>query len=50
MGPGTQIVMKKPRARSPGDTLYTDETIHPNTMLFLKDLAANNNRQWLKSM
>lgn len=47
--PGTQMIMKKPRARSPGDTPYTDETIHPNTMLFLKDLAANNDRQWLKS-
>jgi hypothetical protein len=31
-----------------GDTPYTDETVHPNTMLFLKDLAANNDRQWLK--
>jgi hypothetical protein len=50
MGPGTQVVFKKPRARSPGDTPYTDETIHPNTMLFLEDLAANNDRQWLKSM
>ncbi|KIW09353.1 hypothetical protein, variant 1 [Verruconis gallopava] len=48
MGPGTQVVFKKPRARSPGDTPYTDETIHPNTMLFLKELAANNSRQWLK--
>ncbi|KAK1907296.1 hypothetical protein P3342_005621 [Pyrenophora teres f. teres] len=32
----------------PGDTPYLDHTIHPNTMLFLKDLAANNDRQWLK--
>jgi hypothetical protein len=50
LGPGTQVIIKKPRARSPGDTPYTDETIHPNTMLFLEDLAANNDRQWLKSM
>jgi hypothetical protein len=50
LGPGTQVVIKKPRARSPGDTPYTDETIHPNTMLFLEELAANNNRQWLKCM
>jgi hypothetical protein len=49
LGPGTQVVIKKPKARDPGDTLYSDETIHPNTMLFLEDLAANNNRQWLKS-
>jgi hypothetical protein len=45
---GTQLVIKKPKARSEGDTPYADETIHPNTMLFLKDLAANNDRQWLK--
>ncbi|ORY12291.1 hypothetical protein BCR34DRAFT_563868 [Clohesyomyces aquaticus] len=46
--PGTQIVIKKPKARDAGETPYTDDTIHPNTMLFLKDLAANNDRQWLK--
>jgi hypothetical protein len=46
--PGTQLIIKKPKARDAGDTPYTDETIHPNTMLFLKDLAANNDRQWLK--
>lgn len=50
MGPGIQVVIKKPRARSPGGTQYKDETIHPNSMLFLQDLAANNDRQWLKSM
>jgi len=49
LGPGTQVVIKKPKARDAGDTPYSDETIHPNTMLFLKDLAANNNRQWMKS-
>ena len=49
LGPGTQVVMKKPKARSAGKTPYTDDTIHPNTMLFLGDLAANNNRDWLKS-
>jgi hypothetical protein len=46
--PGTQLIMKKPKARDAGPTPYTDDTIHPNTMLFLKDLAANNERQWLK--
>ncbi|KAF2659388.1 hypothetical protein K491DRAFT_689258 [Lophiostoma macrostomum CBS 122681] len=45
---GTQLIIKKPKARSEGDTPYADETVHPNTMLFLKDLAANNDRQWLK--
>lgn len=48
LAPGTQIIIKKPKAREAGDTPYMDETIHPNTMLFLKDLAANNERQWLK--
>ena len=45
---GTQVIIKKPKAREAGDTPFTDETIHPNTMLFLGDLAANNDRQWLK--
>ena len=48
LAPGTQLIIKKPKAREAGDTPYADETIHPNTMLFLKDLAANNDRQWLK--
>ncbi|KAF2830105.1 hypothetical protein CC86DRAFT_367973 [Ophiobolus disseminans] len=48
LAPGTQLIIKKPKAREAGDTPFTDETIHPNTMLFLKDLAANNDRQWLK--
>ena len=50
LGPGTQVVIKKPKARAAGKTPYEDETIHPNTMLFLADLKANNDRQWLKSM
>jgi hypothetical protein len=48
LAPGTQLIIKKPKAREAGDTPYTDETIHPNTMLFLKELAANNDRNWLK--
>ncbi|KAF1851766.1 uncharacterized protein K460DRAFT_362513 [Cucurbitaria berberidis CBS 394.84] len=48
LAPGTQLIIKKPKARDPGDTPYADNTIHPNTMLFLKDLATNNERQWLK--
>lgn len=35
-------------ARDPGDTPYQDHTLHPNTMLFLKDLKENNSRDWLK--
>jgi hypothetical protein len=49
LAPGTQIVIKKPKPRTPGKTPYSDITIHPNTMLFLKDLKANNDREWLKS-
>lgn len=49
LGPGTQVVIKKPKAREAGSTPYTDDTIHPNTMLFLGDLKANNDREWLKS-
>lgn len=48
LGPGHQVVIKKPKARPAGSTPYTDDTIHPNTLLFLGDLKANNNRQWLK--
>lgn len=47
-GPGTQVIIKKPKARPAGSTPYKDDTIHPNTLLFLKDLKANNNRPWLK--
>lgn len=50
LGPGTQVIIKKPKARAAGSTPYEDHTIHPNTMLFLKDLKANNNRPWLKCM
>ncbi|KAJ4356026.1 uncharacterized protein N0V89_004053 [Didymosphaeria variabile] len=46
---GTQVIIKKPKAREAGDTPFTDDTIHPNTMLFLSDLAAHNDRQWLKA-
>ncbi|KAJ4319670.1 hypothetical protein N0V94_003813 [Neodidymelliopsis sp. IMI 364377] len=46
--PGTQLVIKKPKARDAGDTPYNESTIHPNTMLFLKEIKANNDRQWLK--
>ena len=49
LGPGTEVVIKKPKARSAGKIPYRDETIHPNTLLFLEDLKANNDRLWLKS-
>ncbi|KAK5133140.1 hypothetical protein LTR08_008164 [Meristemomyces frigidus] len=48
LGPGNQVVIKKPQARKAGKTPYSDETIHPNSMLFLADLKENNDRVWLK--
>lgn len=42
--PGTRVIIKKPVARPAGNTPYLDGTIHPNTLLFLKDLKANNDR------
>lgn len=49
LGPGQEVIIKKPKARPAGKVPYKDETIHPNTLLFLKDLKGNNNREWLKS-
>ena len=49
LGPGKQVLIKIPKARESGKTPYKDDTIHPNTMLFLRDLAGNNDREWLKS-
>lgn len=48
LGPGKEVFIKKPKARDLGGIDYKDDTIHPNTMLFLKDLKENNERQWLK--
>jgi len=50
LGPGKEVFFAKPKAREAGDTPYQDETLHPNTKLFLEDLAQNNDRQWLKGM
>ncbi|KAI9748372.1 MAG: hypothetical protein M1815_003310 [Lichina confinis] len=49
LGPGKQVVVKLPKPRSAGATPYEPHTIHPNTFLFLKDLAQNNSREWLKA-
>ena len=48
LGPGKQVVIKLPKPRAAGSTPYRPDTIHPNTLLFLKDLAKNNDREWLK--
>jgi hypothetical protein len=41
-------IIPLPKAREAGDIPYEDGRIHENTMLFLKDLKANNNREWLR--
>lgn len=46
--PGEAVFIKLPKARTPGKIPYKDSTIHPNTFLFLADLRANNDREWLK--
>ena len=48
LAPGEAVFIKLPKARSAGSTPYTASTIHPNTLLFLSDLHANNDREWLK--
>lgn len=49
LGPGKEVIIKKPKARAAGKTPYADDTLHPNTLLFLADLKKNNDREWLKS-
>jgi hypothetical protein len=48
LGPGKEVFIPKPKARDAGNVAYQDETLHPNTKLFLQDLAQNNEREWLK--
>lgn len=48
LGPGKEVFIQKPRARSPGSIPYQETTLHPNTFRFLQDLAKNNERAWLK--
>ncbi len=48
LAPGEAVFIKLPKARESGKTPYKDDTIHPNTMLFLQDLKENNDREWLK--
>ncbi|KAJ6027861.1 hypothetical protein N7460_012678 [Penicillium canescens] len=49
LGPGKEVIIAKPKARDAGNTPYKDETLHPNTKLFLIDLAENNEREWMKA-
>ena len=48
LGPGKQVFIALPKARGEGGVRYQDGRIHPNTMLFLGELKANNDREWLK--
>ncbi|OQO07185.1 hypothetical protein B0A48_07754 [Cryoendolithus antarcticus] len=48
IGPGKQLIIKRPKARPAGKVPYADGRIHPNTLLFLEELKANNDREWLK--
>lgn len=48
LGPGKEVFIEKPKPRDPGGVPYQDDTLHPNTKLFLEDLAENNEREWLK--
>ncbi|QMW45022.1 hypothetical protein G4B11_008442, partial [Aspergillus flavus] len=49
LGPGKEVFIKKPKARDAGTVPYQEHTLHPNTFLFLVDLAENNERAWLKA-
>jgi hypothetical protein len=49
LGPGKAVYIEKPKPRGDGGIKYVPEKIHPNTMAFLGDLKANNEREWLKS-
>lgn len=42
------IYIPLPKLRDTGGIPYEDSRLHKNTMLFLKDLKANNQRSWLK--
>ncbi|KAL8670918.1 MAG: hypothetical protein Q9168_004564 [Polycauliona sp. 1 TL-2023] len=48
LAPGEEVFIKLPKARGDGGVKYQEGIIHPNTMSFLGDLKANNDREWLK--
>jgi hypothetical protein len=43
-----EMVIELPKEKDDGGISYEDNTIHPNTMNFLKTLKKNNQREWLK--
>jgi hypothetical protein len=46
--PPKTVIIPLPKVRDAGDIPYEDGRLHGNTMLFLKDLKKNNNREWMK--
>ena len=48
LAPGEALFIKLPKARETGKTPYKDDTVHPNTLLFLEELKENNDREWLR--
>lgn len=50
LAPGEEIFVRLPKARGDGGVKYRENEVHPNTLLFLGDLAENNERGWLKGM
>jgi hypothetical protein len=48
LAPGEELFIKLPKPREAGDRPYRDDTVHPNTMIFLGELRENNDREWLK--
>lgn len=43
-----RTVIPLPKLRDEGEMEYRATRIHQNTMLFLRDLRKNNNRDWMK--
>ena len=48
LAPGEAVFVALPKARGDGGLRYEDGRVHPNTMVFLKELKENNDREWLK--
>ncbi|EWZ28386.1 uncharacterized protein FOBCDRAFT_203909 [Fusarium oxysporum Fo47] len=47
--PPVVTIIPLEKMRDDGGIAYVDYKIHPNSLLFLKDLKVNNNRAWLKA-
>jgi hypothetical protein len=43
-----EMVIELPGVKDPGNVEYRDESIHTNTLEFLRELKRNNRREWLK--